>query len=246
MPDDSARFTLGPELLDTLLEHLASRVRGLGTALSTAETPPRVVRAIGDASDFEALQAKLGEGPTRQAAESHEAVHSADLRHDERWPKLAEALAPRDKVVALAVAGGWDDDGPIVLTVYLDRDPTPDDIRAIEETEPVLAVSAALVDFCAGEIIKADQLVDMIEYRRVIEQAKGMIMAARRCDAAGAFRTLVATSQHYNVKLRELAVATVELVGHAPAESGTDEQLAPPADAARRAASHLWQSLRSA
>ncbi|WP_370943530.1 ANTAR domain-containing protein [Amycolatopsis sp. cg5] len=245
MPEHSARFTLGPELLDRLLEHLAARVRAVGTALSTAETPPRVVRATGDASEFEALQAKLGEGPTRLAAESHVAVHSADLRHDERWPKLAKALAVREKVVALAVAGGWDDDGPIVLTVYLGRDPTPDDIQAIEETEPVLAVSAAMIDFCAGEIVKADQLVDMIEYRRVIEQAKGMIMAIRGCGAASAFRTLVSTSQHYNVKLRELAVATVELVGHAPAESGAEEQLTPPADAARRAAAHLWRALRS-
>ncbi|MFD8493571.1 GAF and ANTAR domain-containing protein [Amycolatopsis sp. NPDC059657] len=245
MPDDPPRFTLGPELLDRLLEHLAARVGSLGAALSTADGQPRVIRATGDASEFEALQAKLDEGPTKQAVEDREVVHSADLRHDERWPQLARALAAREKVVALAVTGGWDDDGPVVLTVYLDHDPTPEDIRAIEEIEPVLAVSAALIEFCAGEVVKVDQLVGMLEYRRVIEQAKGMIMATRRCDAASAFRTLVSTSQHYNIKLRELAVATVEHVGHAPAESGAEEQLTPPADAARKAAAQMWNALRS-
>ena len=45
--------------------------------------------------------------------------------------------------------------------------------------------------------------------RAVIEQAKGMIMAQRRCTADEAFAVLSKTSQDTNRKLRDVAAALV-------------------------------------
>ena len=45
--------------------------------------------------------------------------------------------------------------------------------------------------------------------RAVIEQAKGMIMAQRRCTADEAFAVLSKTSQEINRKLRDVAAALV-------------------------------------
>ena len=45
--------------------------------------------------------------------------------------------------------------------------------------------------------------------RAVIEQAKGMLMAARRCDEDEAFDVLVRASQRENVKLRDIAARIV-------------------------------------
>ena len=40
-------------------------------------------------------------------------------------------------------------------------------------TQPVLACAVAVVEYCAGEEERAEQMVQMVQYRRVIEQAKG-------------------------------------------------------------------------
>jgi AmiR/NasT family two-component response regulator len=44
----------------------------------------------------------------------------------------------------------------------------------------------------------------------VIEQAKGMLMAAQGCDEDEAFELLVQASQRENVKLRDVAQRIVE------------------------------------
>jgi hypothetical protein len=257
-PTRSPGTTLGPELLERLLTYLTDRVSGCaGIAMSTAAPNPRPITSVGLAAELDELQWRMNTGPTVHASVHHEAISTDDLRTDPRWAGLAGEIAGRADVpsalAVMAVAGSWDDEGPIVLSLYFAHPPGPEDLRVIEEIEPVLAMSAALVEYCANEALRGDQLVAMVEHRRVIEQAKGMIMAVRRCDAGSAFRSLVASSQHFNVKLRDLAVATVELVGGAPAEDASaglskdgDPRLPPPAQEASVAAERMWAALRSA
>jgi ANTAR domain len=84
----------------------------------------------------------------------------------------------------------------------------------------------------------------MVQYRRVIEQAKGMLMAALGQDAGIAFAALSRASQHFNVRLRNLAVALVETVGNAPAEAPDDpDQVIRPSEADRRVAAQVWAAL---
>jgi hypothetical protein len=250
----NSRRTLGPDLLMTLLDHLRSDVVGcVGAGLHATTGEAGTLASTGLAEQLDTIQWELREGPVPQAATEQQSAASPDLATDGRWPALAArvtSLNGRPKqLAAVAVAGSWDDEGPVVLSIYLDHEPTADDLRVIERIEPVLAISAALVEFCADEVVRADQLVTMVEHRRVIEQAKGMIMTARRCDAEDAFRSLVVASQHFNVKLRDLAVATVELIGLAPAEGtstealGPDAGLAGPGRAARRAAQQMWAAM---
>lgn len=56
----------------------------------------------------------------------------------------------------------------------------------------------------------ADQMRQAMENRAVIEQAKGMLIAAHRCTPDAAFRMLSESSQRSNRKLREVARAMVE------------------------------------
>ena len=51
----------------------------------------------------------------------------------------------------------------------------------------------------------ADQLADAMKSRAVIEQAKGIIMGDRRCNADTAFDLLREMSQRSNRKLRDVA-----------------------------------------
>jgi hypothetical protein len=50
----------------------------------------------------------------------------------------------------------------------------------------------------------------------VIEQAKGILMSQRRCDAAEAFSLLAEASQRSNRKLRDIAQSLVAGVSGAP------------------------------
>src|SRR3954466_4387171 len=52
---------------------------------------------------------------------------------------------------------------------------------------------------------EGDGLRRAMERRAVIEQAKGIIIEAMRCDADRAFEVLVRQSQHENRKLAEVA-----------------------------------------
>ena len=49
-----------------------------------------------------------------------------------------------------------------------------------------------------------------MQSRAVIEQAKGILMVQRRCDAAEAFAILSGASQRSNRKLRDIAQAIVD------------------------------------
>jgi hypothetical protein len=132
----------------------------------------------------------------------------------------------------------------VVVAVVLDRAPRPADADSAGAALPALAAAVAVLREWAAETERAEQMVQMVQYRRVIEQAKGLIMAATGTDAAAAFATLARASQHFNVRLRNLAVALVELVGGAPAE-GPDDPAAVvvPAERDRRAALRMWAAL---
>jgi AmiR/NasT family two-component response regulator len=56
----------------------------------------------------------------------------------------------------------------------------------------------------------AEGLGEAMKSRAVIEQAKGMLMAAQGCDEDTAFDLLVKASQRENVKLRDVARRIVE------------------------------------
>ena len=250
------RRALGPELLMTLLDYVRSEVGGcVGAGLHTTANGGGPLAVTGLATAIDALQWELHEGPVPRAATAQRSAASADLATDQRWPSLATKITALDErpeqLAAVAVAGSWDDEGPVVLSIYLDHEATADDLRVIERIEPMMAMSAALVEFSADETVRGDQLVAMVEHRRVIEQAKGMVMAVRRCDAENAFTSLVVASQHFNVKLRDLAVALVEFVGQAPAEQAAVEALdresglADPGEPDRRAAQLTWAALEA-
>jgi hypothetical protein len=87
-------------------------------------------------------------------------------------------------------------------------------------------------------------MLQMTQYRRVIEQAKGLVMGAAGGDAGTAFTTLARASQHFNVRLRNLAVALVEHVGRGSAEHPEDPDLViEPSAQERKVAARVWAAL---
>ncbi len=215
----------GAVLLEQLLATLAGRVPGaLGAAVAVpAAGPPgadpAVLATVGAAADALWL-----------------AVHlAAALR--ERLPVLTEA----GEGGVVVVAGGQE---PVAVALVLDRSPQAPDADSAEAAVPALAAAVGVLRAWAAETARAEQMVQMVQYRRVIEQAKGLVMAVTGGDAETAFATLARASQHFNVRLRNLAVALVELVGGAPAEGPDDPgAVVVPGERDRRAAVRMWAAL---
>lgn len=216
---DHVRF--GPELIARLLDHLCAELSGcLGVALVVwGDGEPQTLMARGAAEGRET------------DAETH-----GGLDHQ-------VTVEDVDGMGFVAVPGGWGDGGPVVLTLYFDHPPGSTDLRVVEEIEPMLTMAAAVVEFCAGEVLRADQMVAMMQHRRVIEQAKGLVMARTGTPAGEAFQLLVRASQHANVKLRELCSGLVLHVSGTLDE--TDVVPVPsPGDEAREVARRMWAALQ--
>jgi hypothetical protein len=220
---DQANF--GAELLTRLMTHLCEQMDGCPGAGLSVWPGAQQLRSVGVAAELDQAQLDAGEGPLVVAS------------RDER-----QTSGPIGDLHVVAVPGSWGDSGPVVLTVYLDHVPQVEDLKAIEEMEPLVAHAASVVEFCAGETLRADQMVRMVQHRRYIEQAKGLVMGARPSTPGEAFELLVRASQHANVKLRDVATALVLTAG-GTLEDSAEEVVAPPS-AAHEVATRLWSALK--
>lgn len=243
----------GDELLRRLLEHATTATGALGAGLSLTDGTPRSVAAVGVATVLDPAQWTAGDGPLWDAVRGARRVVVPSQDDGEepfdprRHPGFAELVTPEDlgAVRGLVVTPGeWSGEEPMVMSLYLDRPVDAAVAAVVDEYETLLGSALAVVEYCAGEELKAEQMLQMVQYRRVIEQAKGLVMASVGGDAATAFTTLSRASQHFNIRLRNLAVALVEHVGRAPAEGPEDlAQVVVPSEHDRQVAAQVWLAL---
>lgn len=237
----------GSDLLRRLLERLVDSVDGAvgaGVGVVTGTDRPdtaggpdgaqvrrgRAVAGVGVAPELDRSCWDAGSGPLFDAASG------VPVRVPDAGPAAPGGL--------VAMAGEWNGEGPLVLSVYFDRPPQDDAVERIDRWEGVVGSALAVVEYCSGEQLRAEQMVRMTQYRRVIEQAKGLLMGALGVDAAAAFTALSRASQHFDIRLRTLAVALVEHVGGAPAEAPDDPgAVIVPTPQDRRVAAQVWAAL---
>ena len=72
--------------------------------------------------------------------------------------------------------------------------------------------------------VEAGQLREAMATRPMIDLAKGIVMAARRCSAEEAFTELRTVSSRTNVKVADLARALASHVEVPPAQLSTDDE----------------------
>jgi hypothetical protein len=261
----------GDELLTGLLTFTVESVPGaLGAGLNVAgdltegdpgclpgsgepgsDASPRSVAAVGVATELDPAQWAQAGGPLWQAFRTGQMVILPDPSHPAEQPSvgIGELARLGQRVAgsvrgAVFLAGEWGGDLPVIVSIYLDRVPDAKVLREIDRYEPLVTQALAVVEYCAGEERVAQQMLQMTQYRRVIEQAKGLVMGAAGGDASSAFATLARASQHFNVRLRNLAVALVEHVGRGSAEHPDDPELVvEPTQTEREVAARVWAAL---
>ncbi len=244
------------QLLAGLLDRMAAEIPGcLGATLTSRHDgePLSVLATYGVAEHLAPAQLRRG-GPIPDAAETGVPVSTDDVFADERWPRLVrDTLLQEHPGLAdewhrvrglVAVPGTWNGNGTFVLSAALDG-PASSEARAVlaryeKLTADLLVVAEAAA---AGD---PGQMLALLASRAAIEQAKGAVMAVRGCDVDEAWQTLRRASQEFNVKVRDLAVALVELLGGAPVHQPEGTPPVRPDETARDAAREVWAAFAPA
>lgn len=212
------RIVLGEEPLGLVLERVAALAVEAVPSISDASVTlvereqARTVASTGPvAVRLDERQYETGWGPCLDAAVSGAriVVHTSDPPTS-HYPDFAAAAqrvgVTHTLAVGLPLAGAVS----AALNLYC-REPelasaAPDLAQRFAAYAGVAVANAALY---ASTAERAENLQAAMRSRAVIEQAKGIVMARQGCDPDEAFAFLVRTSQHRNLKLRDVAVAIV-------------------------------------
>jgi GAF domain-containing protein len=164
------------------------------------------------------LQYEEGYGPCLDAGRLDELMHIVDFHREPRWPRYISRAAPLGVRSSLSVPLPVDYYLLGALNVY---SLTPDgfDDAAIRLARALAQHSMAalsLVESSSTQQQLTENLQRALESRAVIDQAKGIIMAQRKCSAGSAFEMLRQLSMTQNVKLYELAAQLVASASNHP------------------------------
>ena len=167
------------------------------TAVFTDQTAPEIDQAQYDA----------GEGPCLEAYRAQQIFVIDSMKESGPWPAFRAAALAHGVHSSLSLPLVVDKVSVGAMNLYA-HEPYAFGLTE-RDTGAVFAAQAAIVLANAQAYWDAyslsERLGDAMKSRAVIEQAKGMLMAAQRCDEDEAFAMLVRASQRENVKLREIA-----------------------------------------
>jgi GAF domain-containing protein len=134
---------------------------------------------------------------------------------EQRWSDWARTAVERGAGSSMSIPVPVQGEVSGALNIY-GAEARAFDARALETGTALAAyASVALANIhlyeARGQV--AEQLQSAMQSRAVIEQAKGILMGARRCTADEAFAILADLSQRSNRKLRDVAQALVQEAG---------------------------------
>ena len=217
--EELARLSLRDESLDTVLQRVSELAqRSIPGAAEVSVTLIRGKEATTAAfsgrlaAELDETQYHAGRGPCMEAAVVGELVEVPDFHEETRWPELAAAALKRGLRGSLSVPVPVQVQVQGAVNIYSAETHAFDDAgREMARTfASYAAVAIGNVYLYENTRMLAENLQKAMEYRAVIEQAKGIIMSQRRISAAEAFELLSTASQRSNRKLRDIAAAIVE------------------------------------
>ena len=178
------------------------------TLLDERQRPTTTVSTDGLAPAVDAGQYEEGDGPCLHAYRAREVVRVDDTRAVmSRWPRFSQDAREHGVLSVLGFPLLAGDEVFGALNMYACAawafSPADEEAASLFVTQASVVLANARAYWAASDL--ASGLEVAIRNRAVIEQAKGMIMAAKPCTADEAFATLVEASQRENVKLREIA-----------------------------------------
>jgi GAF domain-containing protein len=178
------------------------------------------------ALDLDETQYGRGYGPCLEAAVGEEIREITDARTETRWPDYTRVAVERGSMSSLSVPVPVREALHGGLNLYaVEAGAFDDDARQPAATFASYA-AVAVHNMHLYETTRelADNLDIAMRTRAVIEQAKGILMSQRRCDATEAFNLFAAASQRSNRKLRDIAQGMVDgVTGQDGQQNGSDQ-----------------------
>ncbi|MBB4912738.1 GAF and ANTAR domain-containing protein [Actinophytocola algeriensis] len=150
-------------------------------------------------------QYETSQGPCLDALYEHKTVSMPDLAAEGRWPAFTERARALGVASMLSFQLFVTERDLGALNLYSAEQHGFDD-----ESEQVGLMFAAHAAVALSNAQQQQQLGRAVHTRDIIGQAKGILMERYKINAEQAFTLLVRTSQHANVRLRELAEKLVQ------------------------------------
>lgn len=186
-----------------------------GASVTTyPEGRPAAVASDKWAQDLDELQFEEHEGPCLDAYRTGNAFRVRDFESETRWPFYSKQAVRKgaNSMVSVPLTAQGNVVGALNLysrtTNAFDAEATA--LAHVVAGQVGLASQVSAAFFRHRDL--ADQLADAMKSRAIIEQAKGIVMADRRCDAEEAFAILREMSQRDHRKLRDVAQGVVNIV----------------------------------
>jgi hypothetical protein len=148
----------------------------------------------------DALQEQTGQGPCLDAVHTQQTVGVPDMAHEVRWPEFAARAAQAGAGSVLSFQLYVQGDTLGSLNLYGRHDGAFG-----EESEHVGLLFAAHAALAFAAARTQSGLTRSVATRQVIGQAQGILMERHQLTADQAVALLIRTSQHTNIKLRDLA-----------------------------------------
>jgi putative methionine-R-sulfoxide reductase with GAF domain len=180
-----------------------------GITLIRAGRPTTAVFTDPASPEIDAAQYETGEGPCLDAFRQNMIFKVDDTRTETRWPTFARTAADHGvlSTLSLPLTAGAGAIGALNMYSQTVNGFVDDDEAAVFGVQAAIVLSNAQAFWAAQQL--ASDLETALESRAVIEQAKGIVIGARRCSPDTAFDVLVQQSQHENRKLRDVAAEIV-------------------------------------
>jgi GAF domain-containing protein len=180
---------------------------GTGGAHTAAYTGPLALT-------LDEMQYRCGQGPCLTAALRNATMHVPDMAAETRWPHWTGEAVTAGAHSSLSIGLPMHEEVTGALNVYATRRGafSEDAVLLAQTFAEFAAVAMSNAHLYETQVTLAQHMRAAMESRAVIEQAKGIVMAERRCTADEAFATLTKVSQDSNHKVRDVAAALVARV----------------------------------
>jgi GAF domain-containing protein len=199
--------------------HAIFDVDGAGLMLADAEQHLRSVAASDERfAHLEDLQIRHQEGPCIAAFDSKELVGVEDLAEDKRWPRFSEAAVAQNVRAVLASPLPYNQDAVGVVAVLSEqRRPwsAEGELALLAFTDLAALLIASMMQGQQQSELAA-QLQSALNSRRVIEQAKGVLMGRHGVSARAAYEQLRAQARAERRKLTAVCAEVVENAAREP------------------------------
>jgi GAF domain-containing protein len=209
-----SRFFVGDGTLQETLSRVADLtveavppVELAGITMMVEGRPQTAIFTDPEATEIDEAQYGTGEGPCVQAFRENRVIRIDSTLRDGPWQAFRETASEHGVRSTLSLPLTVDKEAVGALNLYAKREHAFGDDEV--ETATLFASQAAIVLANAQAYWDARELSsglsEAMKHRAVIEQAKGVLMAAEGLDEDAAFQLLVSASQRENVKLRDIA-----------------------------------------